>query len=1460
MTEEEATAQLPVIHVVTETRNLKSTPFIIPEDNNIIGGEWEDWLDGIEREFRYFKITEPADKTDALIIYGGKEISRLAKSLPDPNDGNSYEKLKTKLNNYFVPKQNKHHARYQFLKEKPAPGESITAYTTRLREKAKRCEFGEANDERILEHIIQTIDDKAIIQKTISKKWDLTQFLQEVSQIEDVNRQVMEMKTHNNEGNNVARVGAYRPTSSRMRGSRTKYRKQNQSQECKTEQPCSKCGYHHKGNNRCPAYGKQCSNCSKWNHFASVCQSSNRSTQQKPIYPRKIRSGKIRKTEEEASTSSDDEYFQKSVQTDLHAKKITNNPSTKKTMIVQLDDVDVEIEPDSGSDVNLMDEHQFKALSNRSKSKLTLSPSKAKLNTLQHKLDVKGEFQTIIRNPTCGKHTRFVVVYGRINSPPLISKSTLLELGMMKIQEDGGLAQPNDMRMQNGNIYIKVAKQSTEEQEMMNIVENYSIVFDGIGKIHDKRNDKEIYGTFNMRSDAAPVAQKPRQVPYYLQEPFKKWIDEGVQGDIFEKVPDNEPITWCSPVVVQPKPNFVDTSKELLKPHMIRASVDLRVPNMYMERSRIIQPPIVEDFIHKFHDCNIWTKLDLRQGYHQLVLHPESRSIATFSTPWGNYRPKRLVFGAKASQDLFDDVMQKIFGDIPHCLNQRDDILIGARNWIEHNDTLKQVLQRVKDFGITLNQEKCQFGRSEVKFYGYKFNSQGLHPTEEKVKALKECSRPKSKTDVRSFLGMTGYLSKFIPRYASLTKPLRDLTLKETHFHWNKEKETAFQKLKDSISSQDVISFFNPKLPIMVRTEASFNEGLSAGLFQKTMKGWQPVHFISRTLTDTEKRYSQTEKDALCVKWAKERFSIYLLGAPRFTIVTAHKPLLTLFNKATANLPPRIEKWVMAMQDVDFEMKYQPGKDEQDPLDFLSRHPLPTNDDEDTEYAVKAIINDRPAVLLSKIREESRKDETLQKLRTVISKGNWENHRRDPDIIPFYSIKDELYIAEDLIFRLNKIVLPAKLQQKVINIAHNSGHLGSTKTKQMLRTKYWFPYMNSMVDHTVEQCFECKVTSTKLREEPIKPSVIPSKPWETISADFGGPYPDGHYNLVVIDKRTRYPEVEPTCTTGSKTTIEKFKKIFAHHGVPEKLETDNGPPFNSKDFEKFAENEGFIHHRITPLHPRANGEAERFMKLLNKTEQIAHLHNKDKLERNMAIQEMLMAYRDTPHPATGVSPYQAMNGRTIRTKLDYTPPIQEKPSRQDQLINRRDDQYKANMSNKTPAKEHSFIQGDYVLLKQRKVNKWTTPFEPAFYTVIKIQGSTVTARRIQDGREITRDASHFKLANSVMQNDIDSHSGDIPVEGIQDKDWREEFLRNSTKEEVEQPMYIEQIDNNPENNEQCTHTETQGYIDHSPQLTKRQQPTPQKGIESIPSYSQPSSERHKRQRRKPAYLRDYVPK
>ena len=177
-------------------------------------------------------------------------------------------------------------------------------------------------------------------------------------------------------------------------------------------------------------------------------------------------------------------------------------------------------------------------------------------------------------------------------------------------------------------------------------------------------------------------------------------------------------------------------------------------------------------------------------------------------------------------------------------------------------------------------------------------------------------------------------------------------------------------------------------------------------------------------MTDTEKRYSQTEKDALAIRWAKNLFKMYLLGAPRFKIITAHKPLLPMFNKATAKLPPRIEKWVMDMQDVDYELVYEPGKDEADLMDYLSRHSLPITGTDSTEKVVKSILIAEHAVVLDRIRKETGKDKQLQKLYKRIVKEDWQKHRKDHDISPFNCIRLELYVMNGL--RFNQIVIPPK--------------------------------------------------------------------------------------------------------------------------------------------------------------------------------------------------------------------------------------------------------------------------------------------------------------------------------------------------------------------------------------------------------------------------------------------------
>ena len=1435
------------IRVLSVGKSLKIEPFKIPEQPLEVGRAWREWIEDFEDEISYFEIIEIRDRVSALKIYGGKEIKKLARNLPDtaPLVGDDdYKKLKRKLDHHFLPKKNKQHARYTFNKQKQIEGESVVTYAARLREKSQDCEFGEQTEDRILEHLIQTIKDSELVKRSIQRKWNLDQFLEEASQREDINQQVKDMKEDfkiskvEYQSKDLSKGGTWgRRRHLKKKPPRASGKwdhKKGKEEKGKSCGYCGKIGAHPPGRN-CPAYGQQCLKCGKYNHYASCCRTSTRNQERSKGTKRE----RIKKTTEaeETSSGSDDDYIylQETAQHLHRVKKIRSGPN-QDTVLIRIGDIDAFVEPDSGASANVMDEYQFKALKHRSQEIKELQPSRDTLKTLKSDLTVKGEFTATLRNKNRGTRSKFLVIQGKMDSPPLLSKSTLLELGMLKIDPEGTLKETNELRINT----VKTLDVSIEA-----ILSEYNDVFQGIGCFREKKTGKKIEVKLEMETDAKTVAQKPRPVPYHLQKPLKAWLDQGVKEEIFEKVPDGEAITWCSPLVVQPKPKFTEMKSEVLESHMIRASIDMRIPNQSMKRSRCVQSPRVEDFIYRLHDCKIFTKLDLRQGYHQLALDPSTKQVATFSTPWGNYRPQRLVFGAKSSQDVFDEAMFRVFGDIHHCLNQRDDILLGGRDKTEHREVLKTVLKRARDHGITFNREKCQFGMEQIEFFGHVFSKDGLKPSPDKVRAVKECGMPENKEAVRSFLGMAGYLDNFIENYAAIAAPLYQLTRKETKFSWGKQEKEAFRRIQDNISSEKTMAFFDPSKPIILRTEASFNEGLSAALLQKTDSGIQPVHFISRTMTETEKRYSQTEKDALAIKWGKERLRIYLLGAPRFRIVTSHKPLIPLFNKVKAKVPPRIEKWIMEMQDVDYELVYEPGKDETDPLDFLSRHPLPETGDDKTEKIIRWNVNEEHAVVVTRIREETQKDEIMRRLAKRIVKGDWEKHKRDKDLEPYIHVKQELSVAEGLIFRERRIVLPPALQRKVVKLGHSLGHLGKTKTKQMLREKYWFPLMNSMIDTAIDQCYECQVATKRDREEPIKVTSIPTRPWDTISIDHGGPYPDGHYNLILIDKRTRYPVVENVPSTDFQTNKERLKHIFATYGTPKRIESDNGPPFNSKDFNEFAKQEGFQHHRVTALHPRANGEVE----TLNKVEQIASLQGKSRLERRNAIQDMLIAYRSTPHPATGVAPYDALKGAPVRTKLDYIEPEPQR-NEKDDIIDRRDAVYKQKMKQQREGRktrENNLLLGDYVLVKQPRQNKWSTPHEPVFYVVCNIRGSQITARRVTDGRTVCRDASRFKLANAVI-NTIDEPENSVEVPTPQAVPDLQTPEKGTPPNVPPVPPAPPDTVANAEKPQEPTSVET----------IPEQETEPVQGAQYNRPVNRPAVTRPRRERRQPSYLKDYM--
>lgn len=221
-----------------------------------------------------------------------------------------------------------------------------------------------------------------------------------------------------------------------------------------------------------------------------------------------------------------------------------------------------------------------------------------------------------------------------------------------------------------------------------------------------------------------------------------------------------------------------------------------------MGRNRIFQVPVVEDFTCKFYDCKIFSKMNLKQSYHQLVLHQDVRNVAILSTPWGNMRPKWLIFGAKASQNLFDEAMFRIFGDIPYCLTPKQVVsqwqIIIKKSRQFYNEQIVSVLHSAK--------RNVYLGFMNLSFMATDLPMSDLNQTQEKVRAVKK-SKSESKDDVKSFLGMIGYLSKLIPYYAVLTAPSRRHTWEDVPFSWGPEEDKVFQRLKNSITNYDTMAF-----------------------------------------------------------------------------------------------------------------------------------------------------------------------------------------------------------------------------------------------------------------------------------------------------------------------------------------------------------------------------------------------------------------------------------------------------------------------------------------------------------------------------------------------------------------------------------------------------------------------------------------------------------------------------
>ncbi|KAL7292652.1 hypothetical protein TKK_0013778 [Trichogramma kaykai] len=416
-----------------------------------------------------------------------------------------------------------------------------------------------------------------------------------------------------------------------------------------------------------------------------------------------------------------------------------------------------------------------------------------------------------------------------------------------------------------------------------------------------------------------PIRQHPRRIAQKLLKAAHEEVDRLIREDIIEE--SDSP--WCNCPVIVPKSNG-----------KIRFCIDFRKINQITKKDAYPMHHM-DSILDNLRNAVYLSKIDLSQAYHQIPLHPDSMKITAFALEnKGLFHYKRLPYGLCNSPATFQRAMDNLFGPKwqPYVFIYMDDIIIATPTFAEHKDWVTKVIEKLNEAELTINKEKSEFCCEQVKFLGYIIDREGLRTDPEKVKAVLDCKSPKNIKQLKSFMGMVGWYSRFLPNLAEIRTPLTKLTQKGIAWHWNIEQEDAFNKLKLMLTQAPVLARPNPDLPFTLQTDAS-DFALGAVLTQIIDGEEHPIAYASRALSRQERNYTVTEKECLSVIWAVEKYLGYILGS-HFTVITDHTNLKWLHNLRDPT--GRSARWATALQAHSMEIIHRKGALHKDP-DYLSQ-------------------------------------------------------------------------------------------------------------------------------------------------------------------------------------------------------------------------------------------------------------------------------------------------------------------------------------------------------------------------------------------------------------------------------------------------------------------------------------------------------------------------------------------
>ena len=407
--------------------------------------------------------------------------------------------------------------------------------------------------------------------------------------------------------------------------------------------------------------------------------------------------------------------------------------------------------------------------------------------------------------------------------------------------------------------------------------------------------------------DARPVRQPLRRYPPAHMEAISEHVDNMLRQGIIE--PASSP--WASNVVLVKK-----------KDGSLRCCIDYRQLNT-VTRKDVYPLPRINDCLDAMASAKLFSTFDLRSSYHQVEVSTQDRDKTTFICPRGMYRYRTMPFGlcnaGATFQRLMDVVMSGLHLDV--CLVYLDDIILFSRTVEEHFERLVRVLGRLQSAGLKLKPEKCSLMQRSVSFLGHVVSGEGIATDPAKIKTVTEWPVPVSVKEVRSFLGLAGYYRRFVKGYASIAAPLHALTKKEQPFVWTDKTQTAFEMLRDALTSPPILAMPNDTGDFVLDTDAC-NQTIGAVLSQVQDGVERVIAYASRTLDKREVNYCITRKELLAIVYSLKHFKQYLMGRS-FKIRTDHAPLTWL--RHTPDPIGQQARWLEIMEEYDFQVEHRPG-------------------------------------------------------------------------------------------------------------------------------------------------------------------------------------------------------------------------------------------------------------------------------------------------------------------------------------------------------------------------------------------------------------------------------------------------------------------------------------------------------------------------------------------------------